>query len=150
MIKEKRLSDSEPVTLSSHSLPRNDLVCEDWRSRDQSWDYCRIALDFFREHNLPFWDMTNANARIGNDQNDNRAYCLAQPGQIFVVYLPDGGSAQLDLGPSPRRFRVRWFNPRSGGPLVTGSVTSVRGPGRVSLGAAPSDPGPGLGHPHPR
>ena len=25
-------------------------------ARDQSWDYCRIALDFFREHKVPFWD----------------------------------------------------------------------------------------------
>jgi hypothetical protein len=123
-----------------YTFPQNDLVCEDWRSRDQSWDYCRIALDFFREHDIPFWDMTTANARIGNDQNDHRAYCLAQPGEIFVVYLPDGGSAQLDLGPNPRRYRVRWFNPRSGGPLVAGSVSKVRGPGRVALGEAPRDP----------
>ena len=123
-----------------YTLPQNDLACEDWRSRDQSWDYCRIALDFFRDHNIPFWDMTNANARIGNDQNDDRGYCLVQPGEIFVVYLPDGGSAELDLGPTPQRLRVRWFNPRAGGPLVDGSVRRVRGPGRVALGAAPRDP----------
>ena len=123
-----------------YKLPQNDLVCEDFRSRDQSWDYCRIALDFFREHKIPFWEMTNADALIGNAKNENSGYCLAKPGEIFVVYLPDGGSAQLDLGPSPRRFRVRWFNPRSGGPLVTGSVTSVRGPGRVDLGNPPNDP----------
>lgn len=123
-----------------YTLPQNDLVGEDWRSRDQSWDYCRIALDFFREHKIPFWDMTNANARIGNDQNDHRGYCLAQPGEVFVVYLPDGGSPQLDLGPTPQPYQVRWFNPRAGGPLVDGSVRRVRGPGRVSLGAPPGDP----------
>ena len=32
-----------------YQLPQNDLVCEDWRSRDKSWDYCRIALEFFRD-----------------------------------------------------------------------------------------------------
>ena len=30
-----------------YKFPENDLLCEDWRSRDQSWDYCRICLEFF-------------------------------------------------------------------------------------------------------
>ncbi len=25
-------------------------------ARTKSWDYCRIALNFFREHKVPFWD----------------------------------------------------------------------------------------------
>ena len=49
-----------------YQLPQNDLVCEDFRSRDKSWDYCRIALEFFREHEIPFWEMKNADALIGN------------------------------------------------------------------------------------
>ena len=32
-----------------YKLAQNDLVAEDFRSRDKSWDYCRIALDFFQE-----------------------------------------------------------------------------------------------------
>ena len=32
-----------------YQLPQNDLGCEDFRSRDKSWDYCRIALEFFRD-----------------------------------------------------------------------------------------------------
>jgi hypothetical protein len=30
-----------------YRLPENDLIAEDFRSRDRSWDYCRIALEFF-------------------------------------------------------------------------------------------------------
>ncbi len=30
-----------------YQLPEHDLNLEDFRSRDKSWDYCRIALDFF-------------------------------------------------------------------------------------------------------
>jgi hypothetical protein len=122
-----------------YTLPQNDLVCEDWRSRDRSWDYCRIALEFFREHNIPFWEMTNANARIDNDQNDNRGYCLANPGVVFVVYLANGGPTQLDLGQSSQNYTVSWFDPRSGGPLLAGAVTGVQGPGRVALGDPPRD-----------
>jgi len=36
-----------------YQLPENDLLLEDFRSRDQSWDYCRIALGFFRDHAIP-------------------------------------------------------------------------------------------------
>src|SRR5512139_2138637 len=30
-----------------YKLPQNDLACQDYRSRDQTWNYCRIALEFF-------------------------------------------------------------------------------------------------------
>ena len=41
-----------------YKFAENDLVCEDWRSRDQSWDYCRIAINFFHDNDVPFWNMT--------------------------------------------------------------------------------------------
>ena len=122
-----------------YALPENDLVCEDFRSRDQSWDYCRIALDFFRDEKIPFADMTNADALIGNDQNDNSKYCLAKADQIYLVYLPKGGTTDLDLSGTSGDFTVSWFDPRTGGALQDGSVKQVIGGGKVSLGNAPSD-----------
>jgi hypothetical protein len=123
-----------------YRLPENDLKCEDWRSRDQSWDYCRIALSFFKENAVPFWEMANADALVGNPQNDNRRYCLAKTNVIYVVYLPQGGTSELDLGASAGKFKVRWFNPRLGGKLQTGSVKTIQGPGNNALGQPPSDP----------
>ena len=66
-------------------------------------------------------------------------YCLAQPGEVYAIYLPKGGTTKLDLGKSSKTFSVKWFNPRTGGELQTGSVTVVEGPGRVSVGSPPSD-----------
>jgi len=123
-----------------YKLPQNDLVCEDFRSRDKSWDYCRIALDFFREHEIPFWEMTNADALIGNDKNDNSRYCLAKPGSVYLVYLPAGGTAEIDLSGMSGTFTVEWFDPRHGGPLRAGSVPQVSGGGKVPLGTPPRDP----------
>ena len=40
-----------------YKLPQNDLVCQDFRSRDKSWDYCRIALNFFHQNDVPFHEM---------------------------------------------------------------------------------------------
>jgi len=75
----------------------NDLVCEDWQSRDQSWDDCRIALQFFADQENSVQQMMPADEPIGNPDNDNSKYCLAQAGEVYVVYLPDGGSTSLDL-----------------------------------------------------
>jgi hypothetical protein len=123
-----------------YQYPQNDLVCEDWRSRDQSWDYCRIALEFFREHTIPFWQMACADRLVGNPDHDNSRYCFAQPGELYLVYLPDGGSAELDLRDAGGEFQVRWFDPRQGGSLVAGSVPSLRGGQLAELGSPPRDP----------
>ena len=124
-----------------YQLPENDLVCEDFRSRDQSWDYARVALEFFPGNHIPFWEMKNANALIGNRENDNSKYCLAKSGAVYLVYLPDGGTTELDLTGATGRFEVRWFNPREGGPLLTGSVETVEGGGRIDLGQPPAEAG---------
>ncbi len=124
-----------------YQLPQNDLVCEDFRSRDKSWDYCRIALEFFRESRIPFWEMKNANALIGNEKNDNSKYCFAQAGELYLVYLPNGGTTDLDLSGVSGGFTVEWFNPRRGGALHDGSVKSVSGGGKVALGTPPADAG---------
>lgn len=97
-----------------YKLPQNDLVCEDWRSRDQSWDYCRIALDFFHDQKIPFAEMTNHDELVGSPDHDNSAYCFAKPGEIYLAYLPNGGKCHLDLSASRRDYLLQWFNPRDG------------------------------------
>jgi hypothetical protein len=122
-----------------YKLPENDLNCEDFRSRDKSWDYCRIALDFFRDEKIPFTEMSNANALVGNTKDDNSKYCFVNPGELYLVYLPTGGEAKLDLRSVTGSFSVRWFNPRTGGALMAGPVATVQGGGAVSLGLPPGD-----------
>jgi hypothetical protein len=43
---------------------------------------------------------------------DGGAYCLAEPGHDYAVYLPMGRAVHLKL--LPGRYAVRWFNPRTG------------------------------------
>jgi hypothetical protein len=124
-----------------YELPENDLVAEDFRSRDRSWDYGGIALEFLREEKIPFWAMNNADELVGNRAHDNSRYALALASQIYLVYLPQGGTAELDLTGVKGDFAVRWFNPRRGGPLREGSVRLVTGGGRQSLGMAPEEEG---------
>ncbi len=107
----------------------SDLTCQDWRSRDRWWDYCRHALEFFADNRVPFWEMTGDDARTA----DGDDYCFLKEGEVYVVYLKRGGSTALDLGDAVGPFDVRWYDPRAGGPLQTGSVRSVAGGVEVGL-----------------
>ncbi len=117
-----------------YSFPDNDLNCENWRSRDHLWDLTRYALGFFHDH-LPF-------AMMGHHDELTAApddYCFARPEQIYAIYLPNGGTTDLDLGASTATFQIRWFNPRSGGPLQMGTLVSTTGPGQVNIGQPPEN-----------
>ncbi|MCA9038599.1 MAG: hypothetical protein KDA91_25920, partial [Planctomycetaceae bacterium] len=120
-----------------YQYAENDLVCEDWRSRDRSWDYCRIALEFFSLNQIPFWEMLNADELVGNADHDNSKYCFAKANEIYLIYLPHGGTTQLDLSSADGQFRVAWFNPRSGGEPESSEVLSVEGGKLVSVGVPP-------------
>jgi len=120
-----------------YQLPENDLLLEDFRSRDKSWDYGRIALEFFRSQRIPFWEMKNADDLVGNSKHDNTRYCFAKSGELYLVYLPSGGASDLDLSRVTGQLRVSWFDPRNGGALQKGAVASVRGGGVVSIGSPP-------------
>jgi hypothetical protein len=105
-----------------YQFVENDLVCQDWRSRDRSWDYCRIALEFFRENQIPIETTSPADELVGNTKHDNSSYCLAKPGQLYLVYLPDGGQTELDLSDASGMFEQSWLNPRTGEVSAAGAV----------------------------
>lgn len=113
-----------------YRLAENDLVAEDFRSRDRSWEYCRIALEFFARERIPFWKMLCADELVGNPAHDNSRYCFADPGELYLVYLPRGGDTTLDLNAAAGTFDLHWFNPRDGAirtalPTIEGGTTAT-------------------------
>ncbi|MDB4733793.1 hypothetical protein OAF73_00300 [Planctomycetota bacterium] len=117
-----------------YSYAHSDLTCEDWRSRDRMWDLTDHALRFFRDY-LPFTEMHPADHLLSSPD----AWCLALEGSTYAVYLPEGGTTDLVLNGG--FYSVEWYDPRNGGPLQTGSVTSIGGLGLSSLGEPPALPG---------
>jgi hypothetical protein len=95
-----------------YKLPQNDLIAEDYRSRDRSWDYAAIAINFFHDHKIPIQDMTCRDELIGNPEHDNSKFCLAKDNEIYLVYFPNGGSTAIELPAG--KFSAAWFNPRTG------------------------------------
>jgi CubicO group peptidase (beta-lactamase class C family) len=116
-----------------YGFPHHDLNLEDWRSRDEMWHQTRLALEFFHQY-LPFPQMSSQDGLTAETDD----YVLAQPGQVYAVYRPSGGAATLTLAGGS--YAVQWYNPRTGGALQHGSITSVTGPGAKSIGPPP---GPG-------
>jgi hypothetical protein len=98
------------------------------------WDMTRYALEFFRKY-LPFTQM-NQNDELTTAKGD---YCFAEPGRIYAIYLPLGGTTKLNLGNYTDRFSVQWYNPRSGGKLQNGSIQEIAGPGFANIGQPPED-----------
>ncbi|MEZ5361132.1 MAG: DUF4038 domain-containing protein [Bryobacterales bacterium] len=109
-----------------------DLNAEDWRSRQIMWDQTRHALEFFQTH-LPFTEMAADNALASAEG----AFVLAKPSEAYAVYLPDGGTTNLEIGEGD--YTIGWYDPRNGGALQVGSVASVTGPGKKALGNAPGE-----------
>jgi hypothetical protein len=118
-----------------YRFPHNDLNLEDFRSRRNWWKQSTVATQFMSR--FPLESMKNANELV----NIPDAYCLASPGEVYVIYLPSGNvDCRLKLD-ADKIFSVKWFNPREGGELMNGTVSTVQGNGNVKLGNPPVDSG---------
>ncbi len=66
----------------------------------------RTLHGFFSD--LPFWRMHPFAGVSGG------AVALAEPGKVYVAYLPRGGTTTVNLSAAPGPFLARWLNPRTG------------------------------------
>ena len=116
-----------------NNSPASDLSAEDWRLRDSMWRQSRLAIDFLGT--LPLEAMQPAgDATVGAAD-----YVLAQPGEVYAIFLPSGGSTRLVLDDHDGPFSVRWFDPRNGGELQAGSKRTIWGGEVQQVGDAPGD-----------
>ena len=88
--------------------PHSDLTCQDYRTRENMWDQSRYALEFFRQYEIPFWEMVNDDD-LTNNPND---YCFVKPGELYLIYFKNSTRIRLALDGGPLTYG--WFNPRTG------------------------------------
>ena len=137
--------------------PHSDLTCQDYRTREKMWNQCRYALEFFKKYEVPFWEMKcDDNLTAATDD-----YVFCKPGEIYLIYLKQGGKVQLDV--TGGKFDYGWFNPRTGDGLNSllkaGSAAAgrkvevatpdtndwllvVRGKGKIKLASKQAPPVP--------
>jgi len=82
--------------------------------------YARI-MDFFTSFD---WWRTDPHDELV----DNGAFCLAEPGKVYAVYLQHGGKTTVKVGKG--KFKAHWFNPRNSEtkPLPAGEGESWTSP----------------------
>jgi hypothetical protein len=88
--------------------PHSDLTCQDYRTRAKMWDQSRYCIEFFKHHQIPFWEMTNADDLTHNPDD----YCFIKPGEIYLIYFKNAG--ELTLALESGELSYGWFNPRTG------------------------------------
>ena len=116
-----------------YNYANHDLTCEDFTSRENLWTLTHHAAQFFRDY-MPLPLVQNYDA-ITSSSSD---YCFGKPGVAYAVYLPAGVTTNITL-PAGENYSVHWFNPRLGGALQTGTVTSVVGGSSASIGRPASE-----------
>ncbi|MBW8041359.1 MAG: DUF4038 domain-containing protein [Planctomycetes bacterium] len=93
--------------------------------RGQAAKQLRHLRTFFES--LPFNELTP------HDELITRGFCLADPPEYYVFYLPRGGKTEIDLvSIGNNKLSARWFDPRTGeyrtGPDVQKGKTIVTAP----------------------
>ena len=120
------------------------LRVEDFRRYERLWEYMAYARRFMME-NLPFWEMEPKDGLLSEasvykgENNTVAGQVFTKEGEVYAVYLPvSERTGTLNMEAARGRFRLRWFNPRSG--MFQGQDTFVRASSAVRLGLPPTDP----------
>jgi hypothetical protein len=112
------------------------LNTEDFSKYEKYWRYMWYARRFI-EQNLPFWRMVPQDELLSTKRGEGEVFAL--PGEIYAVYLPNGGRATLNLTECPGHFARQWYNPRQG--IFEGPLDTLSGGKRVDLGIPPEESG---------
>ena len=119
---------------------KDDVKHIDYHLYDDCWQAMGHAATFMNGNLAKeIADMKpNDDLALGEDN-----WALANKGTNYLLYLKNGGEAKVDLSAAKGgTFSVQWFDPRSGGDLIGGSPSLVKGGSKeVSLGSPPDNSG---------
>lgn len=59
-----------------------------------------------------YWKGTPHNELVNNGGSSN--FCLANPGQEYIIYSINGGTVTLNLSQTTNTFTAKWFDPKTG------------------------------------
>jgi hypothetical protein len=96
---------------------------------DPKWDPVRDSLGHTRRY-AERMDLAKA---APSEEISSTRYCLASPGEQYLIYLPDGGSVTVDLSAAEGRMAVEWFDPsqaetHTGDAVAGGDEVTLRAP----------------------
>ncbi|HUT89483.1 MAG TPA: putative collagen-binding domain-containing protein [Thermoguttaceae bacterium] len=77
---------------------------------DPQWEPIRRNLGYARR----LASRLDLAAMSPHDDLASTLFCLAAPGNTYVMYIPTGGKTTVALRETPAQFAVEWFNPSTG------------------------------------
>ncbi|MHB9065959.1 MAG: DUF6298 domain-containing protein [Pirellulaceae bacterium] len=77
---------------------------------DAQWESIRRAMGVTRR----LAERIRLTTMMPKNELASTGYCLAHPGSAYVVYLPEGGEAWVDLSAASGSLTVEWLDPHSG------------------------------------
>ena len=115
-----------------------DQTIEDFTIMADAFKWSRNLRNFLSP--LPLTTMVPSRTIVTSTTGED--YTLYQAGQTYAIFNDRAGKDMtLNLNGVTGTFDVRWYNPRSGGAMQTGTVATITGGGNRALGNAPSDTG---------
>ncbi len=90
--------------------PYKHSIWNSSKKLETKWDPVRRAMG----HTRAFANKMNLAAMTPQNKLASTEYCLANPGEEYLVYLPDGGKVTVDLSGAKGVLSCEWFNPSSG------------------------------------
>lgn len=100
----------------------NDGADYGWHPEDTQWNSLRANMGY----TLSYARRINLALMTPRPDLCSTGYCLANPvasGAEYLVYLPAGGTASVNLSAAVGTLAVEWFNPGTG-TAITGSSTT--------------------------
>ncbi len=92
-----------------------------------------ISKNFFET--LPYPEMVNLDEKL----KSGSGYFFGKEGEIYLLYLVEGGPAVIDLKGHKGDYEILWFDPRKGGDLQPGSIQKIKGDQESEIGKPPSN-----------
>ncbi len=73
-------------------------------------------------YTLEYANRMNLIKMVPENNLASSAYCLAEKGKEYLVYLPEGNEVTVNLTDASRDLKVEWFNPNTGETLKQGKI----------------------------
>jgi len=83
---------------------------------------CGYAHEFMEQRKC--YEMSPHNDLVSNSKVN---FCLAKPGEEYIVYLSNGGGVIVDLSASSGQAKVQWFDPGAGKYTEISNVDAQQG-----------------------
>ncbi len=77
---------------------------------DRRWDHVRDTMGIIRR----YAERMNLAETAPHGELVSTKHCLANPGQEYLIYLPQGGETTVNLSAAAGSYMVEWMNPATG------------------------------------